>query len=348
MTALQSWRNFIDPKNLEPARAFYANQATQGQQQGGVGGFLQQALGNTVVTGMDLRQAAINTVLNWDTQAYIREAQTFYSGQVAAGQKEGGVTGFFQQGLGYTGGALASLPGLATQISPAIDQGLDWFTAQRQQINQQLVNQTRNIPVLGALTRAGVDTVEHQLQFSTGALKGAGSMVGGIAQMVTNPVDTLKGLYTMGENLPTLPGMPNTFRMLSATGDVLFRGADPQKRFDSVFNQNVVNQEMGQFWGNAANSFMQPYQQAINEGKPMEAVGRGAFEVASFFLGGGAAAKAGKVSRVADAAGDLSRVANVADDASDLSRVGRVADAASDLSRVGRGTGMLDNLDGLL
>jgi hypothetical protein len=110
---------------MEQARAFFNDQAVQGQQQGGIGGFLQQALGNTVVTGIDMRQAGINTVLNWDTQAYIRDAQTLYRGQVLAGQKEGGVTGFFQQAGGYLGQGLVSLPGLATQISPGIDQGLD-------------------------------------------------------------------------------------------------------------------------------------------------------------------------------------------------------------------------------
>jgi hypothetical protein len=73
------------------------------------------------------------------------------------------------------------------------------------------------------------------------------------------------------------------------------------------------------------------------------------------FFGGGAAGKAGKVSQVAGVVDDLGRVANVADDASRLGRVsgavddlGRLGGAVDDLGRVGRGTGMLDNLGGLL
>jgi hypothetical protein len=106
-------------------------------------------------------------------------------------------------------------------------------------------------------------------------------------------------------------------------------------------------QQDANFWQGALGKTLKPYQQAWNEGRPAEALGRGAFEVTSMFLGGGAAGKAGKVSQVADAAGDLGRVANVADTASDLSRVGRVADAAGDLSCVGRGAGLMDNLGGL-
>jgi hypothetical protein len=39
--------------------------------------------------------------------------------------------------------------------------------------------------------------------------------------------------------------------------------------------------EDGKFWSTLGSAFIKPYQKAIDEGKPMEALGRGAFEVAS-------------------------------------------------------------------
>jgi hypothetical protein len=364
MSALNTLRQVNDPATVQRALAFYDTQVSQGQQQGGVGGFFQQALGHTGGTVINLGQGAINTVRNWDTMTYAREAQTFYSGQVAAGQKEGGVTGFFQQGMGYVGGGLASLPGLATQISSGIDRAIDWAGQNRQWLYGAVNNQVKDVPILKDLMPKVFGVTELSAQFTSGVGKGAGAMVGGIAQMVTNPVDTLKGLYTMAEHIPTFGGMgtgPNPLKLLSATGDVLFNGADPKQRFASALDFRQSAQQDANFWGNALGSFWQPYQESINAGRPMEAVGRGVFEVVSNVLGGGSgvAGKAGKVSQVANLTGDLSqagRLANVTGDLSQASRLGRTAGMMDNLGGLGgmlqrgRGAlgGMFDNAGGLL
>jgi hypothetical protein len=285
MTALQNWRNLTSPESIQQARAFYDHQIAQGQKQGGVGGFFQQALGYGGGTTLNVGLGAIDTLRNWDTMAQAQAAQTFFANQVIAGQREGGVTGFFRQGMGYAGGTFSALPLLATQISPAIDGALDWHTAQRQQLRQFAVNNTRNIPILGSATEFTMGALEQSALFSTGVLKGAGSLLQGTAQMITNPVDTVKGLYTMAEHIPVVPGSPNPFKMLSATGDVLFNGADPKQRFDRVLNPALSQQEDGQFWQGAWNGATQPYQKAWNEGRPAEAIGRGAFDLTMTVLG---------------------------------------------------------------
>jgi hypothetical protein len=147
-----------------------------------------------------------------------------------------------------------------------------------------MISQTKDIPILGTLTQLGVGLMDQQSQLSTGALKGAGAMVGGIAQMITNPVDTAKGLYTMVEHIPTFGGIPgsvNPLKMLSATGDVLFNGADPKQRFASVLDIRQSAQQDARFWQGGLGSILQPMQESWNAGRPAEAIGRGAFEVVS-------------------------------------------------------------------
>jgi hypothetical protein len=207
---------------------------------------------------------------------------------VLAGQKEGGVTGFFQQAGGYLGGGLASLPGLATQISPTIDGLADWAGQNRQWLYGAVNNQVKDVPILRDLMPKVFGVTEFGAQYASGGIKGLGSMVGGIAQMVTNPVDTLKGLYTMAEHIPTFGGVGiglNPLKMLSATGDVLFNGADPKQRYERVFNPALSQQDDGQFWQGAWNGATQPHQKAWNEGRPAEAIGRGIFDIAMLGLG---------------------------------------------------------------
>jgi hypothetical protein len=345
--AWNSVRNWNSPESLQRAQAFYADQLRQGQQQGGLLGGLQQGFGQFGGAAVEWGPAMWNTVRNWDTMAYAREAQTFYAGQVLAGQKESGVTGFFQQAGGYLGGGLASLPGLATQISPGINQGIDWATAQRQQVFGFINNQFKDVPILGAQVQRVTGVMEQFAQYTSGIGKGAGAMVGGIAQMVTNPVDTAKGLYTMAEHIPTFGGVgvgPNPLKMLSATGDVLFNGADPKQRFASVLDIRQSAQQDAKFWQGALGSILQPMQESWNAGRPAEAIGQGVFEIGSLFLGGGGVTgKAGKLNTAARAA----RVLENAEDFSQLGRVANVAEEMSQVGRVGRVAGAMDNLGGL-
>jgi hypothetical protein len=119
MTALQSWRNFTSPEAIQQAREFYDRQIAQGQKQGGVGGFFQQVLGHTGGTTLTLGLGTIDTIRNWDTLAQAQDAQTFFANQVIAGEREGGVTGFFRQWMGYAGGTYSALPLVAICIIPS-------------------------------------------------------------------------------------------------------------------------------------------------------------------------------------------------------------------------------------
>jgi hypothetical protein len=92
MDALQQWRNLTSPESIQQARAFYNDQVLQGQKQGGVGGFVQQAFGQTGGTVIDFGLGAVDTVRNWDTLTQARDAQAFFANQVIAGQQKGGAS----------------------------------------------------------------------------------------------------------------------------------------------------------------------------------------------------------------------------------------------------------------
>jgi hypothetical protein len=64
MSALNTLRQVNDPATVQRALAFYDNQVSQGQQQGGLGGFFQQALG---LSGRRTRLIATKSVVSLTT-----------------------------------------------------------------------------------------------------------------------------------------------------------------------------------------------------------------------------------------------------------------------------------------
>jgi hypothetical protein len=101
------------------------------------------------------------------------------------------------------------------------------------------------------------------------------------------------------------------------------KGQDPRAAMRESMDPAKNLSEDGKFWSTLGSAFIKPYQKAIDEGKPMEAVGRGAFEVATLLLGG-AEAKAGKVATEgATVAKTVGKVANVA------SKTGKVTNVVS-------------------
>ncbi len=93
----------------------------------------------------------------------------------------------------------------------------------------------------------------------------------------------------------------------------------------------------GEVW----DAIKKPYTEAWARGDHGEALGRGAFDIASLFFppGGGAAVKGG--AKAAEVAGDVARVANVA---SDVARVGHAAEIVGDAARVADRVGDAANL----
>jgi hypothetical protein len=147
-------------------------------------------------------------------------------------------------------------------------------------------------------------------------------MVGGVLNMVTHPVETGKGLYAMAEHVPIMGGlMPNPLKLLHAGTDIIFNGADPKTRLDSVIDPVQSLQDDQKFGQALVTGFIEPYKKSWSEGKYFEVAGRATFDVGSLFIGAGEANAAIKTGEVASVASKTAEVANVAGKAGEAANV---------------------------
>jgi hypothetical protein len=215
-----------------------------------------------------------------------------------------------------------------------IDTHVDQLTKGRAAITNAAVKKLEHIPVVGKAAQAYAWFDNKMGEFGGGVLKGAGSMVGGVANIVTHPVETAKGLYSMAEHVPVMGGLvPNPLKLLHAGTDIIFNGADPKTRLETVMDPAKSLEDDKKFGKALVEGFIEPYKKSWSEGKYFEVAGRATFDVGSLFIGAGeanaaikggaAASKATEVANVASRAGKAAEVANVA------SKTGKAAEVAS-------------------
>jgi hypothetical protein len=153
--------------------------------------------------------------------------------------------------------------------------------------------------------------------------------VGGIANMVTHPVETVSGIYSMAEHMPLMGGLiPNPLKLAHATTDILFNGADPGKRLETVFNAQKSFEDDKAFGKNLVTGFIEPYKKSWSEGKYLEVAGRALFDVGAMFVGGGEANAVAKGSKIAAEAEKAAGIANVASKAGKVTEVVNVTSKA--------------------
>jgi hypothetical protein len=188
-----------------------------------------------------------------------------------------------------------------------VDQGIDWAEGKAKSGAHWAASEAKGIPVLDRLASDMETSVDNSVDVGGGLLKGATGMVGGLVGMAADPVDAVAGLETMAEHVP---GVGSALKLGHGAYDLAFSdksaGQIAQETFDPLAD--------GRYWGNVGSALWTPYAQAIKDGKPGEALGRGAFDIGSLFLGAGeagAAAKVGEVSKVAEMA-DVGKAAETA------------------------------------
>jgi hypothetical protein len=196
-----------------------------------------------------------------------------------------------------------------------------------------LADRVSNVPVLGSLAHGAADGLTADMQFVGGVAEGATDFVGGLVNTVAHPINTAKGLEALGEHAG-IPLVSNTLR----AGHDLIDGRSLSETADRALNpfNESTRQEDSQFWHQTWNAVKEPYARSIDEGRPMEAVGHGAFDIASMLVGAGEAGDAARVAEVAsdaERASEVARVASVATDAERASNVARTAEVASDAER---------------
>lgn len=208
-----------------------------------------------------------------------------------------------------------------------LDHGVDWAESQLQRPSRWIADQAQGVPGIGTLAQGYASVSKHATHFLGGLAKGAGSMVFGLGNMAVHPIDTLRGLATMGSHLPGTPFWLARQGYQGAKGiyDEALHGAKPGHAGNGL-NPLTAIREDGDYWKGVGTRVIEPYRAAVREDKPMEAVGRGAFDIGSLLLGTGEA-------KAAAEAGDLARAAEVSK-AGEVSKLGE----ASDLARIGEGT----------
>jgi hypothetical protein len=121
----------------------------------------------------------------------------------------------------------------------------------------------------------------------------------------------------------------------------LIHGKDPIAAMGKTLDPSKNAQENGAFWGKVGSEFIKPYKKSVDEGKPMEAVGRGIFDIGSLVIGAGEAKAATKTAEVASVVGKVEKGAEVAGTVSKVekgtevaSKSGKAADVASTAGKV--------------
>jgi hypothetical protein len=161
----------------------------------------------------------------------------------------------------------------------AIGRGVDWFEDKVGSAADWVAKKTAGIPVLGTMTQMGASFVKFQSQVVGGFVKGGVDMIGGLANMALHPVDTATGLFHLAEHLPMVPGIPNPFKLAHNLYDVAAGNKRLSEALNDTFNPWKSMKDDGKFLTQFGKAFLEPYIQAVKDGKPGEAVGRLGFDV---------------------------------------------------------------------
>jgi hypothetical protein len=223
-----------------------------------------------------------------------------------------------------------------------IDKQVDNSLKRRSEIINASLKPLEHIPVVGKAAQAFAWFDNKVGEFGGGVLKGAGSLVGGVANIVTHPVETASGIYAMAEHVPLMGGLvPNPLKLAHAGVDVMFNGADPKSRLETVMDPGKSLQDDAKFGKALVKGFIEPYKKSWSEGKYFEVAGRATFDIGSMFIGAGEANAAIKTGEVASVAAKTAEVANVA---SKTGEVANVASKTAEVANVASKTGEVANV----
>jgi hypothetical protein len=138
----------------------------------------------------------------------------------------------------------------------------------------------------------------------------------------------------MAEHVLFMAGLvPNPLKLAHAGADIIFNGADPKARMETVIDPGKSLQDDAKFGKALVDGFVEPYKKSWSEGKYFEVAGRATFDIGSMFIGAGEANAAIKTGEVASVAAKTAEVANVASKTAEVanvaSKTGEVANVAS-------------------
>lgn len=211
-----------------------------------------------------------------------------------------------------------------------LNSGIDSYQSTVGAIGDWAKAKTAGIPVLGTATDALAGMAKFQADVGGGFVKGAGSLVEGLGTAVLNPLDTVGGLYSMAEHVPT-GLMPNPLKMAHDLVNVANRDKGLKDALGDNFDVTKNAADNGSYWSKVGESLWAPFKKSIDEGKPGEAIGRGLFDVATLVAGGiGIGSKTAKGAEIANVVDDAARVGSKVAPVEDIARIGgKVDDVAA-------------------
>lgn len=209
------------------------------------------------------------------------------------------------------------------------DRAVDWTVGGAEGLVDGAAGSLSAVPVLGDVAQGLADASRFQCDAAGGAAKAVGDMVSGIANMGLHPLETAKGVGTMLVHIPFSPLKPLAGLYEVAVGNQTIEESCARSPLDDLGGDL-------DFWKGVGGALIEPYQKALAEGRPGEAVGRGIVDIGSLFLNIGEVKAAGKVAEAAEAVSALSkaddavkiasRVSDIGGDADKLARLGEQAD----------------------
>jgi hypothetical protein len=168
---------------------------------------------------------------------------------------------------------------------------------------------------------------------TAGVIEGATDMGKGVASLG-------KGLYNLNFN-PDPNVRRQTAQKVVATVKVIGQNLALQSISNPILaakNFTTRPQETTQAFRDLWNGISQPYRDDLNSGHPLQAIGRGIFDIGSWFIPGGAVAKVGKGAKLATAASKTEEASRALGTASKVSNTSSKVDevtTGADVIKIG-------------
>lgn len=255
--------------------------------------------------------------------------------EIVARAREHGPLGMIYEGMkenaGYVGQG-------GEWLENKIDVGQDWLAEKA----HSAAGLAEGIPVLEQLASGAATGLDWSTQITAGALQGATTFGSGVIGMAANPVDTARGLFALGEQLPVFPGnVANPLKMLRGAYDVATGQAGFGETLNRVFNPIETTRESMEFGGRLVEGFTESYRRSIGDDNDYgQAVGRAGSDILSLLLGGSGAVAKGTTTGVRVATGAArtgTRAATTSTRAASKSSSGWIKHAGQDIRRTPHG-----------
>ena len=228
------------------------------------------------------------------------------------------------------------------KVTRGIGRGIDWAEDKVGSAADWMAKKTAGIPILGTMTQMGASYVKFQSQVVGGFIKGGVDLIGGIANMALHPVDTAKGLFHLAEHLPLIPGIPNPLKLAHNLYDVTAGNKKLSEALNDTFNPVKSMQDDGMFLAHFGKAFLEPFIQAVKDGKPGEAVGRLGFDVLLLIGTDGAGAVGRGTGEALNTAGKLEQGTKVL---SELEKAEQGTKVLSEVEKAQQGTKVLSEVE---